>query len=135
MITKTLSAFAAIGLSKIAALAKEARQRIKDFDAQAISNWQEVPKTQAKRIRASFPMARRYAATAVSYTGEVKVRLVAALHDTKAHWLLIHSDCVFYREQLAQYDIQTRGFRYGQIFGKNKNHSKSIVDHLYIKNY
>ena len=62
-------------------------------------------------------------------------RLVAALHDTKAHWLLIHSDCVFYREQLAQYDIQTRGFRYGQIFGKNKNHSKSIVDHLYIKNY
>lgn len=62
-------------------------------------------------------------------------RLVEAMKNTKANWLFIHSDCEFYRNNLSEYDIQTKAFRYGQIFGKNKDHSKAKVDHLYIKNY
>lgn len=62
-------------------------------------------------------------------------RLVEAMKSSRAKWLFIHSDCEFYRNNLSEYDIQTKAFRYGQIFGKNKNHSKAKVDHLYIKNY
>jgi DNA adenine methylase len=62
-------------------------------------------------------------------------RLVTAMKQTKAKWLLVHSDCEFYREELKDYDIQTESFKYSQIFGKNKDHSGAKVEHLYIRNY
>lgn len=62
-------------------------------------------------------------------------RLVEAMQTTKAKWLFIHSDCEFYRNNLSEFDIQTKAFRYSQIFGKNKNHSGAKVDHIYVKNY
>ena len=37
-------------------------------------------------------------------------------------WLLIHSDCEFYREMLKDYNIITKDFKYMQNFGKDKDH-------------
>ena len=54
---------------------------------------------------------------------------------TSAKWLFIHSDCEFYRDSLAEYDIQTKSFQYAQNFGKGKDHSGSKVEHIYVKNY
>ena len=54
---------------------------------------------------------------------------------SKAKWLFIHSDCDFYREELKDYYIHTKDFKYMQNFGKGKDHSGSKVKHLYITNY
>ena len=62
-------------------------------------------------------------------------RLVEAMKTTKAKWLFIHSDCEFYRSSLAEFDIQTKSFRYAQNFGKGKDHSGAKVEHIYVKNY
>jgi len=62
-------------------------------------------------------------------------RLVEAMKNTESKWLFVHSDCEFYRNNLSEFDIQTKSFRYSQIFGKNKDHSGAKVDHIYIKNY
>lgn len=62
-------------------------------------------------------------------------RLVEAMKTTKAKWLFIHSDCEFYRDNLSEFDIQTKSFRYAQNFGKGKDHSGAKVDHIYVKNY
>jgi DNA adenine methylase len=62
-------------------------------------------------------------------------RLVEAMKTTKAKWLFIHSDCEFYRDNLAEFDIQTKAFRYAQNFGKGKDHTGAKVDHIYVKNY
>jgi hypothetical protein len=52
-----------------------------DTDAQALSNWQEVPKTTKERGKATFPMCRRYAGSTTSFTGEIKARILAAVFD------------------------------------------------------
>ena len=62
-------------------------------------------------------------------------RLVEAMKNTKAKWLFIHSDCEFYREELKDYYIHTKDFKYMQNFGKGKDHSGSKVKHLYVTNY
>ena len=62
-------------------------------------------------------------------------RLVEAMKNTKAKWLFIHSDCDFYREELKDYYIHTKDFKYMQNFGKGKDHSGSKVKHLYVTNY
>jgi DNA adenine methylase len=62
-------------------------------------------------------------------------RLIEAIKNTKAKWLLIHVDCEYYRNNLSEYNITEEDFKYSQIFGKNKNHSSSKVKHIYIKNY
>ena len=62
-------------------------------------------------------------------------RLVNAMKKSKSKWLFIHSDCEFYREELADYNIHVKDFKYMQNFGKGKNHSGSKVQHLYITNY
>jgi len=66
---------------------------------------------------------------------DLHTRLVNAMKTTKAKWLFIHSDCEFYRDNLEEFDIQTKAFRYAQNFGKGKDHSGAKVDHIYIKNY
>ena len=66
---------------------------------------------------------------------ELHTRLVDAIKKTSAKWLLIHSDCEFYREELKDYYIFTKDFKYKQNFGKGKDHSGSEVKHLYITNY
>lgn len=49
-------------------------------------------------------------------------------------WLLVHSDCEFYRDTYSKYNIVSNAFNYGQRFGKDKDHSKASVEHLYISN-
>lgn len=62
-------------------------------------------------------------------------RLINSLRSTSAKWLLIHSDCLFYRKELKDFLIQEKSFQYAQRFGKNKDHSSAAVKHLYITNY
>tara|TARA_Y100000996_G_C22510217_1_gene638051 strand:- start:40 stop:903 length:864 start_codon:yes stop_codon:yes gene_type:complete len=61
--------------------------------------------------------------------------LVSALQSTKSKWLFIHSDCEFYRDSFSRFNILTKDFKYGQNFGKGKDHSKSKVQHIYVTNY
>lgn len=49
--------------------------------------------------------------------------------------MIVHSDHQFYREQYNDFNIYVEDFVYSQRFGKNKNHSKAKVQHLYITNY
>jgi len=62
-------------------------------------------------------------------------RLVDAMKSTRSKWLFVHSDSKFYREELSDFNIITKDFKYMQNFGKGKNHSGSKVQHLYITNY
>lgn len=66
---------------------------------------------------------------------DLHTRLIEAMKTTKAKWLFIHSDCDFYRDNLSEFDIQTKAFRYAQNFGKGKDHTGAKVDHIYVKNY
>jgi DNA adenine methylase len=61
--------------------------------------------------------------------------LFRALKNTEAKWLIVHSDCEFYRDTYREYNISDTNFQYAQRFGKNKNHSGANVKHLYITNY
>ena len=69
--------------------------------------------------------------------GGVKLhqRLVEALKRTKGKWLLVHSDCEFYRDNLSEFDWFVKDFKYSQNFGKGKDHSGSRVAHVYVSNY
>ena len=52
---------------------------LSEAEAQALSNWQEIPHTAAisrDKARASFPMARRYAATVEEQAAIIKARLM-----------------------------------------------------------
>ena len=62
-------------------------------------------------------------------------KLAAKLSICTAPWLLIHNDCEFYRDTYKDYNIITQDFNYAQRFGKDKNHEKADVTHLYITNY
>ncbi len=57
------------------------------------------------------------------------------LKSTKANWMLIHSDHEFYRDNYKDFNIIEKDFVYAQRFGKNKDHSRAAVQHLYITNY
>lgn len=52
----------------------------------------------------------------------------------KNDWLIIHCDDEFYQQAYLNYNIQTQQFNYSQRWGKDKNHAKSKVEHLYISN-
>jgi hypothetical protein len=60
-----------------------------DADAQAISNWTDIPATAAKRQRGSMPMSRHYAEGKTSFTGEIKLRVLAAVIET-TKWCIKH---------------------------------------------
>lgn len=62
-------------------------------------------------------------------------RLRECLSQSKAQWMIIHSDHPFYRSRYSKNNIEEVDFRYSQIFGKDKNHSNAKVSHLYITNY
>ena len=62
-------------------------------------------------------------------------RLVESMKKTKAKWLFVHTEDDFYTEQLSDYDITIKAYKYTQNFGKNKNHDGSNVNHMYVKNY
>lgn len=62
-------------------------------------------------------------------------KLLSCLKTTTANWMLVHSDHEFYQDNYKDYNIMTKDFVYSQRFGKNKNHSGSLVKHLYITNY
>ena len=66
---------------------------------------------------------------------ELHRRLIDAMKVTPAKWLFVHSDSEFYREELSDFNIITKDFKYMQNFGKGKDHSGSKVQHLYITNY
>jgi DNA adenine methylase len=61
--------------------------------------------------------------------------LLECCKTTNASWLIIHSDHEFYRDNYKDFFIETKDFNYSQRFGKNKDHSNSKVQHLYISNY
>lgn len=65
---------------------------------------------------------------------KLHVELAEALRNTKAKWLLIHSDCELYRELYKDYNIQSKDFMYSQNF-KGHSNEGSKVNHLYIRNY
>lgn len=65
---------------------------------------------------------------------KLHVNLSTVVHNCIAEWLIIHCDDPFYRTEYSIYDITTASFNYSQRWGKNKNHSKSKVEHLYISN-
>ena len=54
---------------------------------------------------------------------------------TQSKWLFIHTECDYYKDKLKDYNIIIKPFGYGQRFGKNKNHSKASVSHMYVTNY
>jgi DNA adenine methylase len=62
-------------------------------------------------------------------------RLAKILKNAPYKWMIVHSDHQFYREQYNDLNIYVEDFVYSQRFGKNKNHSKAKVQHLYITNY
>ena len=62
-------------------------------------------------------------------------RLAKILKNAPYKWMIVHSDHQFYREQYNDFNIYVEDFVYSQRFGKNKNHSKAKVQHLYITNY
>ena len=66
---------------------------------------------------------------------ELHSRLIEAMKVTQSKWLFVHSDCEFYRDNLSEFNIITKDFKYMQNFGKDKDHSGSKVKHLYITNY
>lgn len=61
--------------------------------------------------------------------------LSRCLKATQSKWMIIHSDHEFYRDTYSEYNIVEKDFAYAQRFGKNKNHSRAKVKHLYITNY
>ena len=67
--------------------------------------------------------------------GKLHQRLVDVMKKTKSKWLFVHSDSEFYREELSNFNIITKDFKYMQNFGKGKDHSGSKVQHLYVTNY
>lgn len=62
--------------------------------------------------------------------------LAIFLDTVENHWLLIHCDDEYYREKYQKYKIVTKDFLYSQRWGgKEKDHSKASVNHLYISNF
>ena len=59
-------------------------------------------------------------------------RLASVLNEIDVSWLLIHSDCDFIRQSYSECIIDEVGFKYSQNFGKDKDHSNSNVNHLYV---
>jgi len=66
---------------------------------------------------------------------DLHLRLSKKLKDAPYKWMIVHSDHEFYRETYKDFNIMTKDFVYAQRFGKDKNHSKAKVQHLYITNY
>jgi DNA adenine methylase len=62
------------------------------------------------------------------------VNLSKAVAQCSADWLIVHCDDPFYQDAYSEYNIQSQDFNYSQRWGKNKDHSKSKVNHLYISN-
>lgn len=61
--------------------------------------------------------------------------LLGCLKETKAKWMIVHSDHDFYRECYKDFNVLEKDFAYAQRFGKDKDHSGSKVKHLYVTNY
>lgn len=61
-------------------------------------------------------------------------QLANNLNSCNLPWLLIHCDDEFYRDEYTNQYLTTGSFNYAQRFGKNKNHTGSKVEHLYISN-
>ena len=62
-------------------------------------------------------------------------RLVAAMKETTAPWLFVHTEDDFYKRELKDYHIIYKDFGYSQRWGKGKNHANASVSHMYVTNY
>ena len=60
--------------------------------------------------------------------------LSVKVHHCKEDWLIIHCDDEYYQTEYQNQYILTEEFNYSQRWGKDKNHNKSKVNHLYISN-
>ena len=61
-------------------------------------------------------------------------RIADYANNSKAHVMMIHTDCEEYRELYKGWNFQTADFQYSQNF-KGRDNSKQKVQHLYITNY
>ena len=60
-------------------------------------------------------------------------RLADALSKTSAPFLLIHSDCSFYRDAYSGFTVDEKAFKYSQQF-KGREMKQNNVVHLYVHN-
>lgn len=65
---------------------------------------------------------------------EMHETLFKILKDIKQPWLIIHSDCDFYRKKYQDFSIKEIGHKYSQNF-KGRDNSGQNIKHLYISNY
>jgi DNA adenine methylase len=61
-------------------------------------------------------------------------RMLEQLLQIKQPWLIVHSDCEFYREAYRSFNLHAVNHNYSQNF-KGRDNSKQRVQHLYITNY
>ena len=65
---------------------------------------------------------------------EMHEKLFEILCKIKQPWLIIHSDCEFYRKKYSSFCINEIAHKYSQNF-KGRDSSDQKVKHLYISNY
>lgn len=66
---------------------------------------------------------------------KLHIQLNQILKNTKAKWMVIHTDIPLYRELYSGYNFISKDFNYSQRFGKDKDHSSADTKHIYITNY
>jgi DNA adenine methylase len=76
-----------------------------------------------------------YKDTTGTTSEELHIQLNQILKNTKAKWMVIHTDIPLYRELYSGYNFISKDFNYSQRFGKDKDHSSADTKHIYITNY
>lgn len=61
-------------------------------------------------------------------------KLFEMLSNINQPWLIVHSDCEFYREKYKNFNLNVIDHNYSQNF-KGRDNSEQKVQHLYISNY
>lgn len=61
-------------------------------------------------------------------------KLLGLLKEIRRPWLIIHTDCDFFRQRYDSFNIQTAEHSYSQNI-KGRDNSEQKVKHLYISNY
>ena len=76
-----------------------------------------------------------YKDTTGTTSTQLHTNLSELLKNTKAKWMVIHTDIPLYRELYSGYNFISKDFNYSQRFGKDKDHSSADTKHIYITNY
>ena len=65
---------------------------------------------------------------------EMHEKMHELLSSIEQPWLIVHSDCEFYREKYKAFNLHVADHNYSQNF-KGRDNSEQKVKHLYITNY